>query len=584
MSKSIEILIILVIVGFQFGVANWTYRQIVQIKNFLKNIKSLRLVKYHIPVDRMEGIQVQDIISERSFIDSGEENEDEAKVHDNNVVRVSLIQVANSEKSALLRKVIYTINSYLLRNKGAVSDFNLIKDIVERQCDTIDEEINRKLPVPLYLGLMGTVLGIIVGLLFLKFDVTFAGDAANESQAFMTSIGGLINGVKLAMICSFFGLLLTTILSAWFYRHAKTMLENQKNDLYTFIQIELLPQLNQSTTSSILNLQANLQKFNESFEKNIYSFGGIMDSILSSMDGQTELITKLEKMDVAQLARVNVNVLKELNMSMKEFEKFNKYLSQMNEFVLQTSKLTNAVDDQLKRTDEVSTVVHALSENVQRNQTVMEMLRKFLERIDEKRAVITASADLDSAMKKAIDELRAHIEQEIGSIKDYTIKATSELENWLGSDKSSLVKLSKLDQLDNLSKLSSLDSLGKVNDLVTAVYKMKEEFEHQNFFLMQQITALASFEKPKHEIPILYRRIAYSLVCIASLFIIVLGTMMLTGSSFFKKYVGSEEYVYSMPNSTMPASSTQDNAIRDTSASTVSSDTVRTVPIPQKSR
>lgn len=77
---------------------------------------------------------------------------------------VSVIYLYKNEVSPLLREIVKTINNYLKKNKGGAADFHLIKDIVERHTDAIDEEINHKLPVPIYLGLMGTVIGIIVGL------------------------------------------------------------------------------------------------------------------------------------------------------------------------------------------------------------------------------------------------------------------------------------------------------------------------------------------------------------------------------------------------------------------------------------
>lgn len=88
----------------------------------------------------------------------------------NTIVKVSEVVVDDKETSSLLRDVIKTINNYLKKNKGGAADFHLIKDIVERHTDSLDEEINHKLPVPIYLGLMGTVLGIIIGLFSLRFQ------------------------------------------------------------------------------------------------------------------------------------------------------------------------------------------------------------------------------------------------------------------------------------------------------------------------------------------------------------------------------------------------------------------------------
>ena len=224
------------------------------------------------------------------------------------IVNVSVIYLHKDEDSDLLRTVIKTINNYLRKNKGGAADFHLMKDIVERHCDSIDEEINHKLPVPIYLGLMGTVMGIIIGLFSLNFQFDPETQSLN-GQLFVESVSGLINGVKLAMICSLVGLAMTTILSSWLYRGAKAKLEEQKNMLYDFIQTKLLPQMSKDAASTILALQANLEKFNSSFEENIEGFGGIMDDIHKSFDSQVKLQKELKKMDISQIANLNTNVL-----------------------------------------------------------------------------------------------------------------------------------------------------------------------------------------------------------------------------------------------------------------------------------
>ena len=89
-------------------------------------------------------------------------------------IEVTLIDFQGSP-NRILRNILNSINTYLLRNKNNVSDFHLIKDISERNCEALDEEINSQLPIPLYLGLMGTMMGIIIGLLFIPNIDNFTG-------------------------------------------------------------------------------------------------------------------------------------------------------------------------------------------------------------------------------------------------------------------------------------------------------------------------------------------------------------------------------------------------------------------------
>lgn len=392
-------------------------------------------------------------------------------------VEVSVISLGE-EQSLLLGNIVGTINNYLKKNKGGAADFHLIKDIVERHTDSIDEEINHKLPVPIYLGLMGTVLGIIIGLYSLSFEYNPATNSLN-GELFVNSVDGLITGVKQAMICSFVGLGLTTLLSSWRYMGAKSKLEAQKNAFYDFIQTRLLPQMTKDAASTILALQSNLEKFNTSFEENIKGFGGIMDDIHTAFDSQVALQKELKKMDLTQVANLNANVLVQLRNSMTEFEKFTQYLGQMNTFVRSTAKLTDSINDQLQRTEAVETIANAMQDNIQKNQFVMEKLRAFLERVNEHEAVVTAAGEIDSAMAQAIEELKTHAQEQINSIRTYTTEATEDLHDLVTSERGHLRSLDKLGKLDELDKL------------VSAITSMKDENRNVNAALEKNIETLA---------------------------------------------------------------------------------------------
>ena len=75
--------------------------------------------------------------------------------------------ILTEHKNVVLDEILRSINNYLANNKGNVSDFHLMKDIVDRNCDSVEEEINTQIPVPLYLGLIGTMTGILVGIGYL---------------------------------------------------------------------------------------------------------------------------------------------------------------------------------------------------------------------------------------------------------------------------------------------------------------------------------------------------------------------------------------------------------------------------------
>jgi hypothetical protein len=157
---------------------------------------------------------------------------------------VNIIE-SNAAKNLVFEKILFSTNNYLIRNRGAASDFNLIKDIVERNIDAVEEDINSSIGIPLYLGLMGTMMGIVIGLFNMPEMGTIISDTKAMDLKLNEGIGLLIGGVKIAMIASFIGLFFTIIHSGWVFKGSRSFSEARKNEFYTFIQIELLPLINQ---------------------------------------------------------------------------------------------------------------------------------------------------------------------------------------------------------------------------------------------------------------------------------------------------------------------------------------------------
>ena len=392
-------------------------------------------------------------------------------------IEVTLIK-STGESNVIFDKVLNSVNTYLIRNKGAVSDFNLIKDVVERNTDAVDEEINTLLPIPLYLGLMGTMLGIVVGL--------FAMPSISDEN-FEKAIDILIGGVKIAMIASFTGLLLTVLLSGWKYKGAKTQAESLKNDFFTWIQTHLLPVLSQNTTSSIYSLQANLLKFNDTFSTNVVSFNGVLSKILESFDSQVNLMNELKDVDVAQLAKINVTVLQELRTSTKEFEKFNTYLHQVNSFVDNAQKLNFQIGNQLERTQSIELVAEAIGTNITANREIITILQSELQEVSNRKQFVSdAVIDVDNSITKSLEKLKEHIDAQMESIRNITIKEESFLENLLGNDRGNLNELKKLGKLEktmsSIEKSTTmqnekLDKLGNSLMELTEVLKNQKQID-----------------------------------------------------------------------------------------------------------
>ncbi len=401
----------------------------------------------------------------------------------NKIIEITLVQVPDTDNS-ILANIVSSINTYLLKNRGIASDFNLIKDIVERNCDASDEEINTLLPIPLYLGLMGTMLGIIAGLgymIFTDFDTLFG--IAEKTKQNNDGIRILMGGVGLAMISSFIGLLFTVIASGIFYKGAKAKVEGLKNIFFSFIQTDLLPIISQNVASGMYALQANLMKFNDKFERNIGDFNHVLSQILTSFNSQVELMHELKRINVAELATANITVLRELRTSTKEFEKFNIYLQQVNSFVENATRLNKQISNQLDRTESIELVAATIGRNVDLNNKMMEVLQSDIREIDTRKQYISAAViNVDDAIQKGLEGLKEHTLEKLNAIKDITIKEEDLLEKLLKEDRGNLSELKKLSAVkESLEKMESTTKLqnSKLDTLNDSVNKLSDSICNQ---------------------------------------------------------------------------------------------------------
>ena len=162
-----------------------------------------------------------------------------------------------------LNNLIEEINIYLYKTKGT-SDYEFIRNKVERKLNMRYDQSIVHLSFPTYLGLMGTFAGVFIGILM--FLVGF--DAGNISD---DSIKNLLVGVLISMSTSLFGLLLTTINNGK-AGSARKKIEDDKNEFYDFIQTEVTKTASASLVSAISKLHDTVDKFEPAFTTVIDGF------------------------------------------------------------------------------------------------------------------------------------------------------------------------------------------------------------------------------------------------------------------------------------------------------------------------
>ena len=336
------------------------------------------------------------------------------KFVDDREPRTELTLLEVSQTSEPLEKIRESINTYLIRNKGAVADFNLLRDITQRNLDTLEEEITIMLPLPLYLGLLGTMLGIVIGL-FNMPTLNISSFAGGEGAGNLGGVNVLIDGVKYAMIASFVGLLIT-VLNSWAYRGAKLTLEHHKHDFFTFLQTELLPILTESVNAGIYDLNRSLSQFGATFMDVADRLDRTVSRNYDALMAQQALLEKIDTMDLSRIANFNVTVMAELNRSTASLERFATFLTTL-------TGLTDNTRALVERTGAVETLSTQLGQLLTESQQLQRFLMSHFEQLEQRGQVInSAVVKLDTVVDKSLDELQRHIIERVDAVRKITIR------------------------------------------------------------------------------------------------------------------------------------------------------------------
>lgn len=322
-------------------------------------------------------------------------------------------------KNEKMKTLVNIINEYLERNKGAVSDFNLIRDIVERNIDLIDSKIQARISMPLYIGLIGTMLGIIVGVGFFLIE--------NDTNQ---QIFNLLMGVCIAMIGSVAGLGHTLYNTNVHYKAAKDEVDFHKNHFFSFIQTRLMPVLSQNPSSSIYSLQANLLNFNDTFSKNLKKFDSTMKTIKKTFDSQVDLVNKLEEMDINQVANANVTILNEFTKAIQKTQEFGYYINQLVHFIDSNRKLEKEINQQIEMVGNINSVISRFENHVDGvNKVGMYLADQFSNSERREQIINNKIADFDVAVGKMIDNLQINFNQRLQAFNDIDATISDDFKN-----------------------------------------------------------------------------------------------------------------------------------------------------------
>jgi len=262
--------------------------------------------------------------------------------------------------------VVQDTNAYLLKNKGT-ADFDILQSIAERRALALDAEVQSGTSAPLFIGLMGTFLGAILGL---------GGLLGGSSSFGETAIQGFLRGVTVAMIGSLCGLGLTLWGNA-LYKAARRQSEQRRNDYYTFLQVQLLPILHSDMAGSLGTLKAVLDSFNQEFLSKIYEFGPIVRALNENITVQKDFLEQLQKVGYTQMANASIRVFDKVAESAHHFENFLAYQQELNQTLRNGQQVATTLTSLLGRLSGLENGLNQVPALVQQHAGTVEAQLKF---------------------------------------------------------------------------------------------------------------------------------------------------------------------------------------------------------------
>ena len=351
-------------------------------------------------------------------------------------------------------KVIVTcINSYIQNNGNRANDYHLMQDIVERNCDSKEEEIQSQVPTTLYLGLIGTMLGIIIGITEL-----FSGGGLSELLAGTVqtnAIENMLKGVAVAMLASAAGITFTTILT-FIFKNAKAKNADDKNLFLSWIQANLLPAMSSDVNTALDKMSTALSQFNEQFAENTQKLNVTLSLVSKTSEDQALLYEAISQLDIVEMATANVKIYKALKGSAEQIDHLAEVLSASRDYV-----------------DEVRALNTNLDKSEQRTKMFEEMGEFFRSEVN---AIETRKQMILNSIEESNEKFNGEFNKFVGKYEDKADKIVEDLSTKFEGQNAELTKLAA--KQEDIIKGSDFSTMPlKMSKLETAVNNLSHKIE-----------------------------------------------------------------------------------------------------------
>jgi hypothetical protein len=487
----IELLLVFILLEFIyllfiiFKISNFFY--------LIPDTNNIRINNYLIPKLDIDTIPVDIILNSlsnyREFINYDLLHKEISKeTVERNYKVISCIISKNKSNSIEDNPILFKINSFLIKNKSGLIDFLVIESIVEKKVDQEILNINFNLKFLLQICSFGIL--VIFTQYFFKISEFFID---NESLFNINTSFHLIIFYSLTLMLISY--LFYLILNYLFHNKSLKTLNNNINNLFYFLQANVVPIYSSNLSENIFQLSQNLHKFNKDFYDNLRTQSEHFVKTQDHLVLQEKILNKLEVIDPVQIAQVNIQILKELNNNINNFKILNEHFSNLNHIVEVSSNLFIVAEKTFDKFTNFDTNINKIADGInlrlQESTKLLEFLGSHLSTLENrKNEMDSIIITTDTILKNSYKEL-VHSENEILlSFKERTLSSTEELKKIVQE----YVRQTKEISLDLYNNINSLDNTFKNLSNSSSLMPPSNTYESLDIFASSLKEVLSRFE------------------------------------------------------------------------------------------
>ena len=350
----------------------------------------------------------------------------------------------HSEQNLLEKNIIEKTNDFLQqRVNNLFLDYSQLQNKVKKIIDLKIEKIEKRTAFPLYLALMGTVLGLFFSLIY--FWVT------GEKNEFLSH-------VAITLLANLFGVSFYFLQNKDF-NEVLPDFELRLSDYWSKLENAFQLNTNNTFITSIEILQKNLDKFNKQFDKTLNNFENnfleglqtieeIFQSNLQTTQELNKVVNKIQSLDLDKIIKGNYRLLTKIEDIVEKLKGFESWFENMQNILKVSEKMTLALNDAMERTNNLEKAVYKFNEATVVHVDIAKFLKDNLDNLEKFTSMVQTSANQSfEHFKNQLQATNQELAEKFKELEENLSKIQNEFAKSLGLEFEKIIDRLKLEKL-----------------------------------------------------------------------------------------------------------------------------------------